>query len=148
MSSSNAVLKTFPGSCRHFGPQNKTKKQVIEQNHKQSIGSYLNALTAVTQLPSLVGMRPRQTRSATPCKQKIKRNQSEQSIFLYINACFHDKLFLLDQRKISATANQLIASVFYINKGWFHNLLRTSHKRFQQSTVGFVLLYLICSVKR
>ena len=36
---------------------------------------------------------------------EIERNQLEQSIFLYINACFHDKLFLLDQCKISATAN-------------------------------------------
>ena len=135
MSSSNAVLKTFPGSCRHFGPQNKTKKQVIEQNHKQSIGSYLNALTAGTQLPSLVGMRPRQTRSATPCKQKIKRNQSEQSIFLYIKVCFHDKLFLLDQCKVSTIANQLIASVFYINKGSHRKRNTQNHSN---SKKGFV----------
>jgi len=33
-----------------------------------SISNYLKALTAVIQLSSLDGMRPRQTLSATPCK--------------------------------------------------------------------------------
>ena len=65
----------------------------------------------MTQLPSLVGMRPRQTRSAAPYMQKIKRNQLEQSIFLYINACFHDKLFLLDQCKISTTTTHAFTKI-------------------------------------
>uniref|UniRef100_A0A2P2KSK8 Uncharacterized protein MANES_16G007200 n=1 Tax=Rhizophora mucronata TaxID=61149 RepID=A0A2P2KSK8_RHIMU len=36
--------------------------------------SFLNALTAVTQQPSLVGRRPRQTRLATPYSKAIKHN--------------------------------------------------------------------------
>ena len=40
------------------------------QDHFQNDNiTHLNALTAVIQLPSLDGRRPRQTRSATPCDQ-------------------------------------------------------------------------------
>ena len=75
----STTYETAKHKCKYSSPQ---FRKIIEWNHIQSIGCYLNAFTAVTQLPTLVGMRLRQTQSAKPCMQKIKRNQSEQSIFL------------------------------------------------------------------
>lgn len=40
---------------------------------------YLNVLTAVTQLHSLVGRRPRQTRSATPYNYPSTSNKYQES---------------------------------------------------------------------
>ena len=105
-------------------------RKIIEWNHIQSIGSYLNAFTAVTQLPSLVGMRPRQTQSATPYMQKIKRNQSEQSIFLQNkNNKKHRSIYSQNIQIYASSQSRLTQAIYQTRNEQYFETLKFMKKK-------------------